>query len=210
MKNEIMVGQVNDTADAIILSAEHQPDIRFEFPIGGKPKIENHDFAIWALMPLAMLKNVDLKIEGRVSERAIASAELISDIWEKWRPTIFHRVQITADETFSELTSSDRILSFFGGGIDSTYSAMRSLTEDDVKSDFLSVHGMDYRYEDQDNFDRLLTKTHKFRETHFENARVVRTTLGQLFFRHFYLEEVRRSYSIYMMMSCASFFNEYG
>ena len=204
-----MLGRIADAPEAVTLSASHQPDIRFEFPVGGKPEIENHDFAVWALMPLAMLHNVNLKIEGRVSERAIASAELISNIWEKWRPAIFHRVRISADETFGEREQSGRALTFFSGGVDSTYSARRSLSEGGEKSDFLSLHGMDYRYEDQENFDQLLRKTRSFTEAHFEKAHVVRTTLGHVYFRHFYQEEIRRSFSVYMMMACASFYNGY-
>lgn len=209
VQKDIMLGRIADAPDAVTLSASHQPDIRFEFPVGGKPEIENHDFAVWALMPLAMLRNVDLRIEGRVSERAIASAELISDIWEKWRPAIFHRVRISADETFSERRQSSRTLSFFSGGVDSTYSPLRSLREEGEKSDCLSLHGMDYRYEDQENFDKLLAKTRPFTDAHCDKAHVVRTTLGQVYFRHFYQEEIRRSFSVYMMMACASFYNDY-
>ena len=205
-----MRGRIADAGDAVILSADHQPDIRFEFPVGGKPEIENHDFAVWALTPLAMLRNVDLRLEGRVSERAIASAELISDIWEKWRPAIFHRVWVTADETFTERKASDRTLAFFSGGVDSTHSAVRAFHENGEKSDFLSLHGMDYRYEDQENFDSLMSKTRAFTDAYYGKAHVIRTTLGQVYFRHFYLEEIRRSYSMYMMMACASFYNGYG
>lgn len=209
MTKNVVQCRVTDTADAVVLSADHEPDIRFEFPVGGKPKIENHDFAVWALTPIAMLKNVDLKIEGRVSERAIASAQMISDIWEKWRPALFNRVQISADETFSERKNTDRKLSFFSGGMDSTYTAIRALREDGLKTDCLSLHGMDYRYEEQENFDKLMAKTRPFTEAYYDKQHVVKTTLGQVFFRHWYIDEVSHSYSVYLMLACASFYNDY-
>ncbi len=210
ISKQTIVGRVRETDDAIIVSVDHYPDFRFEFPAGARPPIENHDFAVWALMPLAMLANCNLRIEGRISERVTASAQLISDIWEKWFPTIFHRVWITADEVFSERIAHEKRLTFFSGGMDSTYSAIRSLRDENTRSDGLIILGMDYKYDKPEVFESLLNKIQVLIDDYLDDQFIVSTDLGELYFRYYYIPEVRRSFTHYLMMASASLYNGYG
>ena len=48
---------------------------------------------------------------------------------------------------------------FFSGGVDSTYSLLRRTALENKEQDFLTVHGMDYKYDDHNGFERAKDKT---------------------------------------------------
>lgn len=160
--------------------------------IEGLPKIEfvtsdleltqnnNFDFALWALLPIAMRKNQEVKCDFSVSREAYESALKVAKIWARWCPEIFTvpRIDVTISDTKSE--NNLRELLFFSGGIDSTFSALK-LNEEGKNVDCLTVHGMDYKYDDIDKFDALMRQTEKFRNRYFQNSISVRTNIYRVY-----------------------------
>ena len=171
------------TADdqRISLSVEGHGVFFFEFPISDTPALDTCDFAIWAVLPFAMRIGKDLHIHGAVSNRVIASAEEVADVWEKWLPYHFTRVRITADETSDATDDVSGTLSFYSGGIDSTHAILKAYDQEGELSDGLTVHGMDYAHDNEALFQGFLDKIRPFYETYLKNYLIVRTNIYDLY-----------------------------
>ena len=172
---------VTEDGQRISLEVQDQGVFFFEFPISDTPKLDNLDFAVWAVLPFAMREGKDVHINGAVSNRVIASAEQVSDIWEKWLPYHFTRVRITADEVTDTTDDVSGVLSFYSGGVDSTHAILKSFDQEGVLSDGLTVHGMDYSHDDQAKFQGFLDRIRPFYETYLKNFLIVRTNIYDLY-----------------------------
>lgn len=124
------------------------------------------DFAIWAALPIAMRFGGVLQINGSTSAIAREKAEQLSVIWSTWLPKTFRPVRVTSTGfPDAETGVSDRALMLYSGGVDSTFALKRYVEEGNPKPDLLTIHGMDYRREDHERFEKLKNRTARFRET---------------------------------------------
>ena len=137
---------------------------------------EIYDFALWAVMPLAMRLGSDIYFNYAVSKQTYESAMKVARVWANWVPEHFSFPKFHEIQTTDVTTSANKNLCFFSGGLDSTYSALR-LKEENILSDSLTVHGMDYRYNDFEKFNALLKQTKNFRDQYFVNSYSVRTNI---------------------------------
>lgn len=153
----------------------------FEFPISDTPELDNLDFAIWAVLPFAMRVGKDIHINGVVSNRVIASAEMVADVWEKWLPYHFTRVRVSAEETTSTTGDASGALSFYSGGVDSTHAILKAHEREGELSDGLTVHGMDYSHDDDGKFQGFLDRIRPFFETYLKKYMIVRTNIYDLY-----------------------------
>lgn len=165
----------------ISLEVEGHGVFYFEFPISETPKIDTFDFAIWAVLPFAMRVGNDLHIRGVASDRVIASAENVADVWEKWLPYHFTRVRITADETTDAADDVSGVLSFYSGGVDSTHAILKAHEQEGEAHDGLTVHGMDYSHEDEERFRGFLDRIRPFTERYLKSHLIVRTNIYDLY-----------------------------
>ncbi len=119
---------------------------------------------LWLGLPIAMRRGVSLVVDGAVSAAALENARQLAMIWSAWRPDLFTQIEVSATSiTEPTAPQSETPLLCFSGGIDSTYALTRMHARGDVP-DLLTVHGMDYRGDDHDRFDRLLEKTAQLRQ----------------------------------------------
>lgn len=157
----------HSTGERIVVDIEtdHDDDTQlwWETTIGAPPPIPDRmDPVAIALVAKAMNFTQDLHLEGPVSWQLLANLEEYIDAWTMWRPDIFRKVAITAEEVVDDRgdgrgSLAGRAVSAFSGGVDGTYSAYahqfgllgrRSL---DVAAAVL-VHGFDIPLDDLDGF----------------------------------------------------------
>ena len=141
---------------------------------------DRYDFVIWAILPIAMRKGGIIDCDFSISKETLNSAKKISQIWSSWLPEIYSLPIFSSIKVVSSKPSDKKNAFFFSGGIDSTYSALR-LKEDGIESDAITIHGMDYRYEDNEKFNKLIEQTNKFRRENFNSSVIVKTNLYTIY-----------------------------
>lgn len=116
----------------VAIQTDHDADSQlwWETTSGVPPAVPDRlDPVAIALVAKAMNFTQDLHLEGAVSWRLLANLEEYIDAWTVWRPDVFRRVAVTADEVIDDRTGApgahaDRGVAAFSGGIDSVYSAV--------------------------------------------------------------------------------------
>lgn len=121
-----------------------------------------NDFAAWFFLPIAMRTAKDLRIEGEGSEQTANNARRMSEIWESWLPHHFNAVNVSFDATSRRSPNSrEKSLCLYSGGIDSTH-ALLTRHRVGQEQTLLTVHGLEYRLEDEERFQSFKTKTAPF------------------------------------------------
>lgn len=146
----------------------------------------NNDFAVWYALPIAMRLGKNLHIAGVGSRQVAANALRMSEIWESWVPGHFSAVQVSFDhyELPRESSSAEPgSLFFYSGGVDSTYSLLARRTEG-KKQSLLTIHGMDYKQDDDERFAALVEKTKVFARTVGEETILVKTNARAVYKKH--------------------------
>jgi hypothetical protein len=93
-----------------------------------------------ALLP-AMALNVPLRVDGPLSPLLLARTSKIQDILASWWPADMHKVPITVNGPLQPLSNAGkRSGSFFTGGIDSSYTALKHTGEID---NLIFIYGYD-------------------------------------------------------------------
>ncbi len=123
------------------------------------PLSAHDDFAVWALLPIAMKSGEAIRIRGRIHEKVRRAAEDYAFIWHNWLPMYFLPVEIIADEVVDEPPASGngRSLLALSGGVDSTFALLRNA--DAHITHVLTVHGMDYFLSDAEVFAGVRERT---------------------------------------------------
>lgn len=92
------------------------------------PDTQNH--ALISLLPLAMHHGADLHVQGRVDRCLLENLEELVDAWTLWRPDLFRRVVLSADEVIPagpDTTRMDAAL-MYSGGADASYALVAHKT----------------------------------------------------------------------------------
>lgn len=115
-----------------------------------------------ALTPLAATLGVPLRLAAPVDPLVAAGVSEVSRIWATWYPGLAPvRLDAELDAVAPEPPPASSA-SFFSGGVDSMYTALRRRTpEPGGGCDLLTVHGFDIALERADAFGRMLAR---FRE----------------------------------------------
>lgn len=137
------------------------------------------DFAVWTMLPIAMRRGENLHIKGPVDPTVIGNANELARIWSMWLPEIFSPVEVSADTllTPAPVETTDSLL-LYSGGVDSTYALLRAAEEQGLKH-VVTVHGMDYKYNDDNTIANLITKTDPLLRQQGIHRIVVRTNAGE-------------------------------
>lgn len=150
-----------------ILSGGELPDLFYEMrPRAGAdiPEFDGGDFALIAMLPIAMNEMIDLDAEFEVDSTLLDGLDHFQDVWHSWRPDIFKKkIKITtAGETF-QLASAhrpERAVAAFSSGVDSAFTLSRHSYKDagrpvrDIHTAVM-VHGFDMPFEAGDGFETL-------------------------------------------------------
>lgn len=137
------------------------------------------DFAVWLFLPIAMKMKKNLHINGAGTETTVENAKKMSQIWASWMPSHFSDVEVTFDTIVSsnveEESYRDDSVCFYSGGVDSTYCIANKAVIENKKLSLLTVHGMDYAYDDHSKFDYFIEKTTPFVEQYGKERIFIRT-----------------------------------
>lgn len=85
-----------------------------------EPASSNH--ALTALLPFAMHQQADLHIHGAVDQTLLENLEESVDAWTMWRPDLYRRIQISADQALTvtpDLSAGAALM--YSGGVDANY-----------------------------------------------------------------------------------------
>lgn len=95
------------------------------------PPLVSHDFALLAVLFLAMSRGLDIHVRGRVSTRLLAHLEEFQAAWCRWRPRSYAKVHITADEETAGGPAGDgRAILAYSGGVDANFTLLRHTAVD--------------------------------------------------------------------------------
>ncbi len=134
-------------------------DHRITYDLDGAdlPALTDHAFAVWHFLPMAMTRGEDIFVEGPVDAEVLVNARRMVRTWELWCPDTFKHIEIGARETIRSTPQPDK-LTFFSGGMDSTYMLLEKGHQSDTQT-ILTVQGMDYKLDRSTQFDALLDMT---------------------------------------------------
>lgn len=150
-----------------VLSNGELPPLFFEItPRDGAspPAFDGGDFALIAMLPIAMYQMVDLHAEFELDSTLLDGLDHYQEVWHSWRPDIYKKkIQITSDSESSRANVSQetkRALVAFSAGIDSTFTLSRHAHKEagrairDVATAVM-VHGFDMPLDSADGFETM-------------------------------------------------------
>ena len=143
------------------------PEVFFEVsPRNGAPapEFDSADFALIAMLPLAMRNMTDLHAEFEVDSLLLDGLDHFQEIWHSWRPDIFKKkIKITSEGEYFRSAIDTRppnAVAAFSAGVDSTFTLSRHVKRDagrairNVKTAVM-VHGFDMPLDATDGFETL-------------------------------------------------------
>lgn len=113
------------------------------------PPADRGDHAVLAALMWAMRERRDLHVHGDVSPALLAHLQTFQEIWHRWKPTIYHHIEITADREAAapSAATADGVFAF-SGGVDASFTLFRHLAGHPRRHTrrpgaALIVHGLD-------------------------------------------------------------------
>lgn len=150
------------------------------------------DGYLFGALQRAMALGDPIRVHGRVSRRGLANAMALQELWNCWLPEAFRVVDIHAEtvvgdeEILQDAAASGapgRALAAYSGGVDSTFTLLRHLSDAAPGSlgvtDVVMVHGFDVPLRDRDGFDQLMDRGSRLLEECGVTRHVVRTNLRE-------------------------------
>lgn len=116
-----------DGSAARVVEVHHPAHVRqmwWRFEAAGRPlpAPRTANFAAVAALPWAMAHATDLHVRGLVDRTFLENLEELVDVWVRWRPDLFHRIRIDADDVMEGRPSgSEDAVLMFSGGVDATF-----------------------------------------------------------------------------------------
>jgi hypothetical protein len=148
------------------------------------PDVGADPFLLSTLL-LWMANGTPLHIEGVVSRRLLANVEEWQEVWARWRPSVYRRINISADEVEDVVPASGPAIIAFSGGVDSVYSLHRHLHGATqwrtVRiASALLVHGFDVPLNKQETFESVVQRSLRILEGTDVRLRRLRTNFQDL------------------------------
>lgn len=128
------------------------------------PEFDTGDFALIAMLPIAMHAEIDLHAEFNVDSVLLDGLDHYQDVWRDWRPDIFKKkIAITSDGEYTRPAVDHRppaAVIAFSAGLDSTFTLSRHVKKDAGRAvrkvqTAVMVHGFDMPLEAADGFETL-------------------------------------------------------
>ncbi len=143
-------------------------DLWYRVPTEFKPALTRHadPFVVGALFD-TMHTGGRLLVHGDVSPSLLRNLEEFQGAWTKWRPELYHRIDIAADrECEATPAEADTAICSFSCGVDSCFTAWRHHSKQagrqqcDVRAGLL-VHGFDIPLNQQADYDAVAANAEK-------------------------------------------------
>ena len=123
------------------------------FRTSNLPDLDFSNAALATSLLSAMKSNVSLKIEGNIAPKLYQNIQKIQEIFNTWNDE-FKLVRVAAETSVAtELKSEGGVASFFSGGLDSFYTALKHQKE---ISHLIFVHGFDVNLRDLSFRERVI------------------------------------------------------
>ena len=169
----ISTPDIKTTNDRVIVSAqitfEHRPLNKpntawFSFPVKFVPFISGRaDPFAASLLPLALILQEDLLINGPISPRLINGMREYQQAMSFWYPYMMHPVKIKAStqEALPLDQAGKNCVTLFSGGVDSSYTLMSHLPQHEQNPAYqvkgaLFIHGMDIPLQNKTSYEKSL------------------------------------------------------
>ncbi len=137
------------------------------------------DFAVWLMLPLAMRRGEALHIRGDVDAKVLDNARQLARIWTMWIPSKYKSISITAEGCATRQSErGDAAMLLFSGGVDSTFALLSRVKADHI-THALTLHGLDYDFDDAAPFAALLRKTAPLLGSLGVERTIIRTDAGR-------------------------------
>lgn len=137
------------------------------------------------LLPLAVTTGERLQLSAPLDKSLYQGAMELMRIWEGWYPQL-HAIPIEADvlDPAPSTSSLKRTMTFFSGGIDSFFTALRYEAESGSRiDDLVKARGLDIPLQDAQAFERLRARLRKAADEMGMNLIDVSTNLRETRFR---------------------------
>jgi hypothetical protein len=126
MQPPVTLGNVIEITVRVTPKVKAPLEYRYRFPRNQLGLFtDSSDPYLIANIFLAMYWGEDIHVAGRCSPSLLANLERFQEIWTCWRPDIYRKVKLTADEeredTYSRNSSG---ISLFSGGIDAAFALL--------------------------------------------------------------------------------------
>jgi len=147
---------------------------------------ETLDFAVLGFIFRAMQVGRPLIVHGALSRTLLWNLEAFQGAWQCWKPQRYRQVEVVPERIVDRTAALGRkAIAAYSGGVDSTYTALRHthlLAPENRRhlTTLLTVHGFDVSLDHPDHFERLLERTHLFRDYVGLDLRVARTNSKEL------------------------------
>ncbi|GAA6146620.1 hypothetical protein [Thalassolituus maritimus] len=163
------------------------------------------ELALWAFLPVAMARGLDLKINAPCSEVAIKNAHRLIEAWSCWLPNLFSLIHVsaTSNRVLDRDSHNAKELFCFSGGVDSTYTLL-TRNFPDHGFDILTVQGMDYNVADDARFEQAKRKSQGILKNYDCSHFFVKTNAYDVYKK--YQIQPRYIY-VFVLMACASLYS---
>jgi hypothetical protein len=151
-----------------IRSGGQLPDVFFEIQPRGNaaaPEFSTGDFALIAMLPLAMHEKIDIRADFEVDSTLLDGLDHYQEVWHAWRPDLFRqKILIHTSGEYARPTISNRpprAVAAFSSGLDSTFTLARHARQEagraarDVRTAVM-IHGFDMPLNATSGFETLM------------------------------------------------------
>lgn len=156
---------INDQADGFILQHSIPED-----HAGMMTEETRGDHALLVALLHGMRLHRDIHVAGEVCPDLLTNLETLQDIWSRWRPERYRKINISvAEERSLDPHTNTGGLFAFSGGVDGTYTFFRHLTgaagrRTQRPAAALLVHGMDIPLSEPQMYDKALMRAQRMVE----------------------------------------------
>jgi hypothetical protein len=134
-------------------------------------------YLISSLLPCMRVGQSKVTIADEISETLLSALPKIQDIYLAWDPSLCRIKLENAKPTNRNLTSQNRVGSFFSGGMDSFYTFLKHHEE---ITDLIFVHGLDIKLTDKSLRERTASKIREVALSFGKNVIEIETNVRSL------------------------------
>lgn len=167
-RSELAHLRIDDSvADAGIRSAVIEipgcphKSLRYESYDGPLSPAAGADPFLLGSLLLFMMHGADVHVHGSVTGRLIRHLDELQNIWCRWKPETYSKIQITCDEVSGGFPEDGPAISAFSGGVDATYTVQQHRIMAPHACDLRAVvfiHGFDIPEIETEMFNRARSR----------------------------------------------------
>ena len=211
MENQINISVTYNENSVLVTTDIDRIELHLSSPI--RINQARQDFAVWIFLPIAMKMKKNIHISGMGTKETVKNAKKMSQIWASWMPSHFSDVEVTFDTIVFSIIEKDSYkddsVCFYSGGVDSTYCIANKVISENKRLSLLTVHGMDYAYDDHSKFDYFIQKTTPFVEQYGKERIFIRTNAYSVYNKYKVNTKKHHVSHIFTLAGCGFLYSGY-